>query len=202
MDTLICTQCSSPILPRQHNLVCTSCGIAAHRTCFPSISNQDYFTFKQDWKCGDCVPIFDLLTSNFSQLEVTLFNTSAEFNIANSTSETLSLQDIQDNQDHVGLRLSKGLKIGHMNVNSIRNKFDDIVALLANYSLDIVGFTESKLDPDRDQDAMFMIDGYNFIRHDRDCNKGGGTIVYFKAQLNLEVVEHPIIMYKDYMYLS
>ena len=84
------------------------------------------------------------------------------------------------------LRKTKGLKFCHQNINSIRNKLVDVVSLLRDCKLDILALTESKLDPSRDKDHQFLIDGYQFFRFDRQCNRGGGTVIYVKNELDCD----------------
>lgn len=199
---LLCCTCSSLILPRQHKLVCLSCGLAAHRRCFPNIPKADFPSFRQNWKCLDCSTSSAL--SFPLNLDASLLNSSSETIILSTPQVQVTSTSWKENmesttrrqldQDISKLKNSKGLKIGHMNINSIRNKFEDVVVLLSECPLDLVAFTESKLDSDRDHSVMFSIDGYDTFRFDREYNKGGGIIIYFKSQLNCELIEHSIIV--------
>lgn len=67
------------------------------------------------------------------------------------------------------------LDIFHLNVRSIRNKFDQFLSLVSDY--DILCFTESHLDYNIMNDEI-SIDGFNTIfRKDRN-SYGGGVIIY------------------------
>ena len=66
--------------------------------------------------------------------------------------------------------------IGHLNINSIRNKFDSIKTMLTR-NIDILMITETKLD-DSFPVSQFEIDGFNApFRQDRNKN-GGGILLY------------------------
>ena len=75
------------------------------------------------------------------------------------------------------------LIIGHLNINSFRNKFEGIKHIIKN-NLDILIVCESKLDhtfPDK----QFSIDGYRTIRQDREHNGylGGGIIIFIREDI-------------------
>ena len=62
--------------------------------------------------------------------------------------------------------------IAHLNVNSYANKFDATKTIIKN-NLDIIIFSETKLD-DSYPTSQFIIDGYSKpFRLDRDSNGGG-----------------------------
>ena len=70
----------------------------------------------------------------------------------------------------------KNMIIGHINVNSIRNKFDPIHSTLQNGLCDIFALSETKLD-ESFPTAQFHIT--NFVLHRKDRNAhGGGVITY------------------------
>jgi exonuclease III len=67
------------------------------------------------------------------------------------------------------------IDIFHLNVRSIRNKIDDLYAIV--HEFDIVCFTETHLDKNVTDDQI-KIDGFNCIfRKDRNCY-GGGVLIY------------------------
>ena len=71
--------------------------------------------------------------------------------------------------------------VGHINVNSIRNKFDDLKNLISR-KVDILAISETKLDNSFPIN-QFIIDGFcNPYRFDR--NKfGGGLMIYVKNDI-------------------
>ena len=76
---------------------------------------------------------------------------------------------------------TSSIKLAHTNINSIRNKLDDVAAELSDY--DIIGISESKLN-NSIPSSMLMLDSYNMpIRKDREINNGGGLIIYIKNNI-------------------
>ena len=76
------------------------------------------------------------------------------------------------------LTSKNNLIIAHLNINSIRNKFDLLKELISN-NIDILVISETKLDPSFPP-GQFHIDGYMPpIRADRNRH-GGGLLIYIK----------------------
>lgn len=73
-----------------------------------------------------------------------------------------------------------GLKITHININSLRNKINEPMQLLLNYKLHILALSETHLDRTFD-DTESQIDGYNNIHKDR--NRYGEWVAF-------DVMEH------------
>ena len=68
------------------------------------------------------------------------------------------------------------LVIGHLNINSVKNKFDTLKSLVMG-NLDILILIESKLDESFPRN-QFFINGYSPpYRLDRKSN-GGGVLIY------------------------
>ena len=71
--------------------------------------------------------------------------------------------------------------IGHININSIRNKFEPLVSFLSN-NLDILMISETKTD-DTFPDFQFLIKGFLLpYRLDRAA-KGGGILLYIRDNI-------------------
>ena len=90
----------------------------------------------------------------------------------------------------------KGMRIGHLNIQGLSNKIDQVKLMLTsrNNSVHILGLSEIKLE-DYHPDSVFLIDGYQKpMRKDR-LEGGGGIIVYikegvvFKRRSDLELKE-------------
>jgi len=82
--------------------------------------------------------------------------------------------------------LGKGLKIAHVNIQSLRHKLDNLNIFLHSNNIDILCLTESWLSSDID-DSSIMIPGYNICRRDRtvlDREHGGGIVNYIKDGIN------------------
>jgi len=85
---------------------------------------------------------------------------------------------------------SRGLLFCHQNLNSVRNKFEEVKWFIEGYSPTIFAITESKLNSDRDLDNQFIINGYNLFRKDRLNKEGGGTLVYINENFNYEELQY------------
>lgn len=96
--------------------------------------------------------------------------------ISNSVATELS---IACDATNLGLR-GKGLRIGHMNIQGLSNKIDQLkVMLQSNYNkIHVFGLSETKLN-DHHRDSVIEIEGYQKFRKDRPSN-GGGLLVYVK----------------------
>ena len=73
--------------------------------------------------------------------------------------------------------------VGYLNINSLRNKIDDLREVCKKVQIDILCIDETKLD-DSFPDSQFKINGYQFLflRRDRG-NRGGGKTVFIKQGL-------------------
>ena len=69
---------------------------------------------------------------------------------------------------------------GHLNVNSVRNKFESLELLIKN-KFDFFLVSESKLDSSFPE-AQFEIPGYRNFRQDRD-KYGGGLMFYINQNI-------------------
>ena len=73
------------------------------------------------------------------------------------------------------------LILSHVNVNSIRNKFDSLVYML-DKNVDIFLISETKLD-DSSPSAQFKIEGFTTpYRYDRN-DKGGVLLLYIREDI-------------------
>ena len=96
-------------------------------------------------------------------------------------------------QNSLNLQLSKkGFKIGHLNIQGIQNKFDEVDLMLnsSDNDIHILGLSETKL-RNIHQDNYFFIENYQFFRRDRIISEqrpeqGGGIIVYVKDSVKVE----------------
>ena len=73
--------------------------------------------------------------------------------------------------------------IGYLNINSLRNKINDLRKICRKTQIHVLCIDETKLD-ESFPDAQFHIDGYQYPAFRKDRNKnGGGKIVYVKEGL-------------------
>ena len=105
---------------------------------------------------------------------------------------TNSLPNQSDALNEIRIKNPKQLIIGHLNIDSLRNKFDQLKSLVQD-KVDILVVTESKLD-DRFPDSQFHIQGYK-VAFRKDRNKIGGGIIVFvrddipRKKLNVRIAE-------------
>ena len=79
----------------------------------------------------------------------------------------------------------KNVLLGHLNTNSVRNKFELTNKLIRN-NFDIFITTESKLDSSF-PDSQFHVPGYGLFWKDRNKN-GGGLMCYINQDLTVKIV--------------
>ena len=107
-------------------------------------------------------------------------------NIDNTSGQAISNDDNADELELSELvsfykNNLKNLKIGHLNINSIRHKFQPLAQALNKGMLDILSIQESKLDNSFPM-AQFSINGYKCYRKDVTCNCGG-LLIYVRSDL-------------------
>ena len=79
----------------------------------------------------------------------------------------------------------RGLRIAHININSLRNKIVEVSNLLCKYNLHILAISETHLDFSFDDTEQY-IEGYNIYRNDRD-RFGGGVAFYIQDHLPTQI---------------
>ena len=92
----------------------------------------------------------------------------------------------------MNIRLIRGLRIAHLNVNRLVNKIDSIKELFSIY-FDILALTETWLTPDITNDEIY-ISGYSIILRDRQNivkSCGGGTLVFVRDSILFVVKSDP-----------
>ena len=83
----------------------------------------------------------------------------------------------------------ENIVIAHLNINSLRNKFDSLVQLICG-NVDILIIGETKLDGTFPQNTSFIIDGFKKpYRKDRNTD-GGGVMIYVREDIPSQEKEH------------
>ena len=75
----------------------------------------------------------------------------------------------------------KNCIIGHLNINSIRNKFEAVECILNDGLIDIFALSESKID-ESFPNAQFIINDFSLHRKDRN-RFGGGLLLYIRSDI-------------------
>ena len=92
-----------------------------------------------------------------------------------------------DNDDYTSLHKCKGFKIGHLNIQSLRNKVDLLKAFFINCKFDIFSLSETWLNGNI-EDNEILIDGFKICRLDRQLKPGGGVLFYIRDGLNFKEI--------------
>ena len=130
--------------------------------------------------------------SNVQESSQSMHNVSDNMFSASNATVLSSIQDDTSilnaslNSNHACHTLNlgltgKGMHIGHLNIQGLSNKIDQVKLMLTskNNSSHTLGLSDRKL-KDYHPDNVFLIDGYQKpIRKDR-LEGGGGIIVYIK----------------------
>ena len=111
----------------------------------------------------------------------------SETNETNCTSGKIITGKISDELNELRLKSKNRVIIGHLNINSVRNKFEEFKMLTAN-NLDIILISETKLDASFPS-KQFLIDGYSPpYRMDRS-NSGGGLICFIRENITSKIIQ-------------
>ena len=110
----------------------------------------------------------------------------------NSSNDCLSVtpektnSDVYSNLENMWKNNSKKIIISHLNINSIRNKFDFLADIVKD-NIDILMISESKLD-DSFPDSQFLIEGFGKpFRLDRNRN-GGAIMLFIRSDIPAKVI--------------
>ena len=79
----------------------------------------------------------------------------------------------------------KGFRMGHINIQDISNKIDQVGLLLESDKnlIHVLGLSETKLNAIH-PDSAFEVNGFRQpFRRDRETNSGGGLLVYVKDRI-------------------
>ena len=93
-----------------------------------------------------------------------------------------NVHQAEDFNDQPEIRLLRGFKIAHLNVNRLVNKLDLVKELVHKHSFDILTLSETWLTPNVMDDEV-IIPGYSLVRKDRvstvkSC--GGGVMIFIR----------------------
>ena len=123
----------------------------------------------------------------------------ASTSIESSSGAELFFDSNSDEGDHYAESLLNKMRlqnlnkliIAHLNINSIRGKFEALKTFVKN-NLDILVVSETKLDHTFPFNQFFM-EGYRLIRHDRKINGqyGGGVMVFIREDIPCKEIKFP-----------
>ena len=108
-----------------------------------------------------------------------------EPNITGQSKSVTDSLDAKTRLKEIKIRSSNKLSSGHVNINSIRNKFDSLIYVLDKNG-DIFLISETKQD-DSFPLAQFKIEGFTTrCRYDRN-DKGGSLLLYIRESISVEI---------------
>ena len=81
----------------------------------------------------------------------------------------------------------KGIKIGHLNINTLLPNFNELYVLIHKHNIHILCLNETRLNSTI-LNVEIQISGYSLIRRDRDRN-GGGVAIYVCNYINADVMD-------------
>lgn len=79
------------------------------------------------------------------------------------------------------------LRCAHINVRSLIANFRNFLGMVQSNYYDIIGISETRLAPQLSQN-LISIEGYNFIRQDRNT-AGGGIAIYIRSHLAYHIIQ-------------
>ena len=105
-----------------------------------------------------------------------------------SDDSTILHSDVKKSLKNIRNTNINKLIFGHLNINSLRNKFD-ILSEQVKGSIDIFMVSETKLD-DSFPEGQFLIEGFHSpFRFDRNRN-GGGILLYVREDIPAKLLSH------------
>ena len=105
-----------------------------------------------------------------------------------SNDPTVSQSDVKKALKDIRIGNMSKLIFGHLNINSLRNKFD-LFSEQVKGSIDILMVSETKLD-DSFPEAQFLIEAFHSpFRFDRNIN-GGGIMLYVREGIPSKLLSH------------
>ena len=171
-----CGYCYKPVAKNHRAVLCEACNYWSHIKCarvspteYISLSNSD-----EPWLCGECnsFKFTDSFFDNSLQnADISSLSLSSEGSNINIFTELIDARK----------KHTKNFLICHLNINSLRYKYDEIKDILLDKVVDCLIISETKLDSSF-KDSIFEVDGYKLQRRDR-TDHGGGIATFMRADI-------------------
>ena len=184
-----CQQCFRTIARDHRNVICSLCDSTYHIKC-GGVTPKQHKTITindQTWNCLHRAQLTATLRNDVStELPFShttdesfslLFGGNHEESIGNLTADLATNADDLYNMANVLNAAPKDIRVGHLNICSLRNKIDELRLIQNICRFDILGIIETHLNS-TDADHDIHIDGLEFLRLDRKERKGGGCVLY------------------------
>ena len=108
-------------------------------------------------------------------LEVSNITEEVDINLQNEETQ-LDYSTDYDPLHAARQKNEKDLLLCHLNINSIQNKFEELIDIMKKSRVQIMAVSESKIDGSY-PDSQFLVPGYYLHRKDR--KKGGVVFLYW-----------------------
>ena len=157
-DKRVCSTCQRAIAMKHRSLICSLCSSSYHINC-SGISTKQFRNlhastqFQKLWPiCNHChwstLPFSTMISEELINLFSDHDQAAPELNISdiNNSSSSSSESPMEWFAAKVNGYYKNNLKIGHLNINSIFGKSDQVVNLLEKCAFDILSIGESKID--------------------------------------------------------
>ena len=161
-----CAICFKGCRSNQKAVQCDECDNWHHAKCI-NMGFDEYHSLQinktSTWVCFTC--LFPSVNS-----------------LNDSISRNPNVHQAEDFNDQPEIRLLRGFKIAHLNVNRLVNKLDLVKELVHKHSFDILTLSKTWLTPNVMDDEV-IIPGYSLVRKDRvstvkSC--GGGVMIFIR----------------------
>ena len=194
-----CPKCSRTVARHHRALDCSICGLK-HHIKYGKVTPREYkATQRRDlmtWSCPRCVtqPALQESGPDINQMSALPFGSvsyesclsmveSQEVTPINASYEDEECDShLSDLIQKLANRSAKDIRVGHLNVCSLRNKIEELRCLQMFCRFEVLAITETHLDKTV-PDTALDIDRMKFLRLDRKGRKGGGCILYFADHL-------------------
>ena len=152
--------------------------ILSHIKCFDQPPSAT-----EDWACDKC--IVETTPEHIAESTMHIASSSGHEESMSNESDLPLTPTPEVNKEHVSIfnelrstrrRHPKSFMSAHLNINSVRYKFDEVKEVLTDGIVDLLVLSETKID-DTFRDDLFHVDGYTLQRRDR--TRGGGGIMTF-----------------------
>ena len=177
--TPTCSSCDKPVHKNRLQICCSTCEKLFHASCVnikPKEYRQQYKNNQSQWNCLTCsLPFMSCGNMSFEEAFV---NVTPKFN------NDINVSNLTDD-DNPHPKAKHLISCMLFNSQSIRNKQQELIAIIETNDLDIVCITETWFSPE-DTDLISSIPGYSALRTDRTTNTiGSGVMILAKEALNL-----------------
>ena len=177
-----CAVCDKPVRCNQKGILCNGCDSWHHIKCIDmDVETYVALSYSQDqWFCkaNSCNWPSDFSDSFFeSSFSSDTVQISTPAHNDSSVTPTLRHNDQLENQRNI----CNDILLCHLNINSIQNKFEELVPLIRKLKIHIIFISKTKIDSTY-PDSQFAIPGYTLYRNDRKKG-GGGILVYISTLL-------------------